>query len=509
MKTHLFFISLLAAFYVHAQQPVYRNLGPKVNSAYAELMPYITADGQKIFFVREDHPANTQSPQHTQDIWFSKREADGSWSEAKHLGFPFNTARFNSMFYQSPDGTQRIIRGRYSKAERIGDGFSVCRLTAKGWSDPEALDMPGYERMSKGNYSGMCMSVDNRTIILYFSRVEDGNENDLYVSHLIGGNRWTKPEHMGKVVNTQYDESTPFLAPDGVTLYFSSERPGGYGSADIWMSRRLDESWTNWSEPVNMGPTINDNRWQAYYTLAAQGNVAYIVVGDGPGGHGRNDICIIDTEVEKRPNPVALISGRVFNSKTDAPLGAAITYFTLPEGTEAGIAQANPQTGEYQIVLPCGKLYGFKATAAGFYAVSENLDLSASKEYQEVKRDLKLTPIEKGQVVRLNNIFFETGKAELRSASFVELDNLVKVLTDNPTMTIAIAGHTDDVGSDEANLKLSDDRAQAVMNYLTAKGIAATRLSAKGFGEAKPVVQNSSDENRALNRRVEFTIQTQ
>ncbi len=515
---HIFAIAFLfAASALNAQSastaqqsakaaPVYKNLGATVNSSYSELMPYITADGSKLFFVREDHPQNTQSPQETQDIWFCKREADGSWSEAKHLGFPFNTASSNTIFYQSPDGTQRIIRGVFEKSERIGDGFSVSRLTAKGWSDPQPLRMHGYERMSKGNYSGMCMSVDNRTIILYFSRKEDSSINDLYVSHLISGNEWSKPEPLGETINTPGDESTPFLAADGVTLYFSSERPGGYGSADIWVSRRLDDTWTKWSEPVNLGPTVNDERWQAYYSIAAAGNVAYVVVGAGNGGFGGTDICTIEPEKADQPKPVALINGRVFSSKTNLPVSAAVNYFTLPDGAEAGIAQSNPQNGEYQIVLPAGKLYGFKAAANGYYAVSENIDLTGLTAYTEIKRDLALTPIETGQIVRLNNIFFETGKAELRPESFAELDNLVKVLNDNLTMNIAIAGHTDDVGSDEANMKLSDDRAQAVMNYLISKGIQAGRLSAKGFGESKPVVQNTSDENRALNRRVEFTI---
>jgi OmpA-OmpF porin, OOP family len=486
--------------------PVYKNLGATVNSSYSELMPYITADGSKLFFVRENHPQNTQSPQETQDIWFCKREPDGGWSEAKHLGFPFNTARNNSIFYQSPDGTQRIIRGVFEKSERIGDGFSVSRLTAKGWSDPQPLRMHGYERLSKGIYSGMCMSVDNRTIILYFSRKEDSSINDLYVSHLIGGNEWSKPEPLGETINTPGDESTPFLAADGVTLYFSSDKPGGFGSADIWVSRRLDDTWTKWSEPVNLGPTVNDERWQAYYSIAAAGNVAYVVVGAGNGGFGGTDICTIEPQKADQPKPVALISGRVFSSKTNLPVSAAVNYFTLPDGAEAGIAQSNPQNGEYQIVLPAGKLYGFKAAANGYYAVSENIDLTGLTTYTELKRDLALTPIETGQIVRLNNIFFETGKAELRPESFAELDNLVKVLNDNLSMNIAIAGHTDDVGSDEANMKLSDDRAQAVMNYLISKGIQAGRLSAKGFGESKPVVQNTSDENRAQNRRVEFTI---
>jgi outer membrane protein OmpA-like peptidoglycan-associated protein len=207
-----------------------------------------------------------------------------------------------------------------------------------------------------------------------------------------------------------------------------------------------------------------------------------------------------------RPKPVVLITGRVLDQKTGKPLSAEIVYNLITGGDPIGSAISNEETGEYQIVLPYGKNYRFNAIASGYYAVSENMDLSDLKEYKEIKRDLYLVPIEVGQVVRLNNIFFEFGRAELKQESFNELDRVVTLLTENPSMSIEIAGHTDNVGSDVDNLKLSQDRANAVVAYIVSKGISATRIVSKGYGESIAIADNSTEEGRAVNRRVEFKI---
>ena len=264
------------------------------------------------------------------------------------------------------------------------------------------------------------------------------------------------------------------------------------------MSKRLDDTWQNWTEPVNLGPQINSSAWDAYFTIPASGDYFYMI---------RNgDLVKIKAKEEQKPNPVVLITGKVLNSKTNEPIGTAINYFDLATGNEIGIASSNPKTGEFTIILPYGKNYSFKATAQGYYSVTENLDLSAVSSYKEISKNLLLSPIETGQVIRINNIFFETAKSILKQESFFELDNLAKLLTDNPSMEIFIAGHTDNVGNDEYNNKLSKERAAAVVTYLTGKNIVASRLTSDGFGKTKPVADNSNDDGKALNRRVEFTI---
>jgi outer membrane protein OmpA-like peptidoglycan-associated protein len=210
----------------------------------------------------------------------------------------------------------------------------------------------------------------------------------------------------------------------------------------------------------------------------------------------------------ERPDPVVLVSGNVYNAKTRKPISASLVYETLPDGVIAGNGVSGAEDGAFKIVLPYDKNYSIRATADKFFAVSENLNLdSLVKEgYKEIHKDLYLVPIEIGQVVRLNNVFFDFDKYNLREESFIELDRVVKLLSENPAIEIEMSAHTDSKGSDDYNFTLSDNRAASVRTYILGKGIAATRIVSKGYGESKPVVANDTDENRQLNRRVEFTI---
>lgn len=490
---------------VGMQAQTLENVGSRVNSKYDELAPYITPDGKKLFFVRENDPQNTLMPEKTQDIWYSKLEEDGKWSASKHLGNPFNKTWYNSIFYQSADGNTRIIRGAFRKGSFKGSGFSITQLTKEGWSEPEAITVKKYERMSKGRSSGICIGNDNKTMVMYLSETEKENTDDLFVSFLEKDKTWSAPRSLGPDINTANVETTPFLAADNITLYFSSNRPGGYGSNDIYMSRRLDSTWRKWSTPVNLGPGINTSAWDAYYTIPASGNFAYMV--SGKNSFGGMDIVRIKPAEETKPKPVALISGKVLDSKTKLPVQAEISYQYLPDGAEAGLARSHVTSGEYQIILPSGSFYSYRAAASGYYAVSENLDLKELTEYKEIVQNLYLVPIQTGEVIRLNNIFFNTGKWELKSESFMELNRVAQLLKDNPSMAIEIAGHTDNVGKDDFNLTLSGNRAKAVADYIVSQGIVAERLSSRGFGKAKPVASNDTEEGRKENRRVEFTIQ--
>jgi flagellar motor protein MotB len=255
------------------------------------------------------------------------------------------------------------------------------------------------------------------------------------------------------MINTPYLEGCPFLASDGVTLYFSSTKPGGLGDADIYRTRRLDESWTKWSMPENLGPAINSSNRETYYSLSASGDYAFMVT--NPGEHGKSDIVKVRIEEKERPDPVVLVSGRVLNAITREPLEAAIEYEILAEGKKLGVAESDPETGEYKMVLPKGKQYGFSAEAGGFLSVSENLDLSNLSSYKEIEKDLLLVPIQKGQTVRLNNIFFESGSAVLKPESFPELDRLAVILNIRKSMEIEIVGHTDFTGEETLNQELS------------------------------------------------------
>jgi OmpA-OmpF porin, OOP family len=210
-----------------------------------------------------------------------------------------------------------------------------------------------------------------------------------------------------------------------------------------------------------------------------------------------------------RPKPVVLVTGHVLNAKTNEPIAGKILYESLTTGKELGIAYSDPRDGYYSIVLPAGEEYGFLAESKGFFPVSENIDLRKLTAYEEVKRDLKLVPLEAGSIARLNNLFFDTGKADLRTQSTKELKRLIDLLKDNVTMTIEVAGHTDDVGTDLNNLELSKRRSAAVTAYLVKNGIGEARLKSVGLGETKPQLPNTTPENRQVNRRVEFKIVAQ
>ena len=357
--------------------------------------------------------------------------------------------------------------------------------------------------MYQGKYLSFNMHPDNKTLLMSFSEKEGDEDSDLYISFKTDNNEFSAPMAL-TALNSTGDDIGPFLAADGVTLYWSSNRSGGFGDNDIWMSKRLDDTYQKWTTPLNLGASINTSNWDSYYTIPASGEYAYMV--SSKNSIGRSDVVRIKLKEEYKPNPVVLIKGRVLDKKTNKPVLANINYVTLADNKEIGITQSHPETGEYQIILPYGKLYGFQASAKGYYSVSDNLDVTDLKEYKEITRDLYLVPLEVGQVVRLNNIFFEFGKAILKPESFIELDKVVKFMNENPNMEIALGGHTDNVGSDDYNLKLSTERSKAVLEYIVSKGIITTRLTTQGYGKTKPLAENNTEEGKALNRRVEFTI---
>ena len=486
------------------------NLGPNINTELAELRPTISADGNLLFFICENHPENTKydAISNSQDIWFAERDSFGNWSKAVHLGYPLNTTHYNAVYWISPDNNRILIRGAFIDGDYVGNGVSLSYLKKNGnWSKPNALRIKNYEKYDRGRRSGATMAHDGQTLLLYMTPEKGSYNNDIYVCFLQPDGSWSEPKTIGKKIDLpDYDEMTPYLASDGETLYFSSNRPGGLGDNDIWMTKRLDKTWQKWSEPVNLGSPINTPDWDAFFTLDAGGEYAYLT--SGLNSYGESDIVRVKLLEKEKPNPVVLVDGNVYNKKTNEPLSASLIYETLPDGTEAGNGVSNPTDGSFKIVLPYDKNYLIRATADKFFAQSENLNLDSLVKagYREIHKDLYLVPIEIGQVVRLNNVFFDFDKWDLRPESFVELDRVVKLLEENPAIEIEMSAHTDSYGTDEYNFKLSDNRARSCMEYILSKGIAPGRITSHGYGETVPVVPNDTPENRQLNRRVEFKI---
>ncbi|MDP4288707.1 MAG: OmpA family protein [Bacteroidota bacterium] len=490
------------------------NLGPGINSPFDEVLPVISPDGKTLFVDRKNHPQNFRlSPglirsndTNNDNIWFSSADARGNWQPLQNIGPLLNNGFGSFVASVTPDGNTLLIGGSFrSKGGRPGSehfGLWLTHRTKTGWEYPEEVIVRDF--YTNARFVEFSLSNDGRSIVLSLDRADSRGHKDLYVSFLQGDGTWSAPKNLGSMVNSPADEATPFIAADGKTLYFASDGFAGYGGMDMFITRRLDDTWQHWTEPQNLGPQLNTPGWDAYYTVPASGEYAYFVSTEN--SYGAGDIFRVKLPEALKPQAVVLISGKVLDAKTGKPVSAAIKYEDLSAGQEIGGASTNPSTGIYKITLPAGKNYGYRAIAPGYIAVSENLDLREAHDYQELERDLTLVPIQKGEIVRINNIFFETGKAELRPESYPELDRLVQLLKDRPEMEIAIGGHTDTVGTPVANQQLSEARATSVEAYLIRKGIAARRLRAKGYGETQPIATNATDEGRRQNRRVEFTI---
>ncbi|MCF8360258.1 MAG: OmpA family protein [Prolixibacteraceae bacterium] len=481
------------------------NLGTGVNSIYNESGPVISSDGNMLFFVRRDFPEIISKwGEENQEIYLSLRDEDGNWGKAQNIGPPLNNNSSNFVISVTPDMNALMVGNTYTAdGEPAGGGLSISQKTANGsWSVPKKIEIDNFE--NKNKYTSFALSPDRNVMVMCIETEESLGDLDIYVSFLKENNHWTEPRHMGNVINTYDTELSPFIAADGKTMYFSSFGHPGYGSADVFITRRLDDTWVNWSVPKNMGHEINTAGWDANFIIPASGEIAYLSTEEN--AMGVSDIFRIQLPRDARPEMVVLIHGKVLNAKTKEPLAASIEYRILKDNKESGTASSSPQDGTYKIALPRGEVYAFLAEKEGFYSISDNIDLTNLEEYAEIERDLFLAPIEKGEVIRLNNLFFEFDKSELLEESIGELERLFALLQQNSTMKIEINGHTDNVGSDEYNLDLSKKRANSVMNYLIENGIDHQRLIAKGFGETKPKATNDTENGRQINRRVEFAI---
>lgn len=479
------------------------RLSESINTIYDEDAPMISPDGKTIYFVRKNHPENVGGYQDRDDIWNSRLDHNGQWTPSRNMGVPLNNKHNNFVQSITPDGNTILLANIYNSDGTTGDGVSVTYRTKEGWAFPEKQLIDGYLNLSK--YANYYLSNDGRVLLLAIEGKDSYGNLDLYVSFMEGENKWSKPRNLSEMLNTPQNDFSPFLAADGVTLYFSSDGYPGYGDADIYVTSRLDETWTNWSEPQNLGNVVNTPGSDSKYNIPASGEFAYFATEHN--SIGKKDIFRIQLPKIAKPQAVVLISGKVMNERTNKPVDAKIIVEELPDGKEVAIARTDPTTGEFKIILPAGKKYGFRAIGLGFFDSNKNIDLTDVDEYMEITDELlRLNPIEVGQVVRLNNIFFETAKATLKPESFPELDRTVKFLESNKNLEIEIAGHTDDVGPDDYNMKLSKDRAQSVTNYIILNGIDSKRLIVKGYGETRPVAFNQSEEGRAMNRRVEFKV---
>lgn len=472
-----------------------------INSDYSELAPIISSDGKVLYFTRQAHPDNIGNEKQ-QDVWYSVSNDGIEFGKPILLGSPINNKFNNFAISVTPDNNTLLLGNVFLKNQPPAPGLSLSHRTENGWSYPEPLIINGMNSKSKQNsYS---LGNDGKTLLLSINRDDSFGEHDLYVSFLSDNGTWTQPMNLGPKINTASNEESPFLASDNKTLYFSGDGYPGLGRNDIFMTRRLDDTWQNWSEPINLGNKINSIYWDAYFSVTASGDFAYFV--SSTQAPFSEDIYRIPLPKAVQPTSVVLISGKVLNKINNKPISASIIYEELPSGKEIGIAHSNPLTGEYKITLPAGKNYGFLAKADSFISINENLNLSKLNEFKEIKKDLFLVPFQAGQTIKLNNIFFETGKYDILPDSYPELNRVIQLMNENPNLKIKIAGHTDNIGGKKENQILSENRAKAITNYFVSKNISQNRLVSEGYGKSKPITSNETEDGRSQNRRVEFII---
>lgn len=475
------------------------NMGAGINSKEQEYLPVLTADEETVIFTRQVNG--------NEDFYKSSRKS-GSWDKSVYLSKNINTDTYNEgAQYISPDGMYLFFTG-CNRPDGLGRcDIYVSRREGKDWSKPFNIGAPVN---TSGWESQPSLSADGHT--LYFTSTRPGGRGgyDIWKSDLKSDGSWTNPVNLGPNINTAYDEQSPFIHPDGQTLYFSSNGWPGLGNKDIFISRKdtsadLSEG-LNWGKPENLGYPINTFGEESSMTIAGNGKTAFFA-SDKPGGFGGLDLYSFELPVNLRPKPVTYVKGKVFDKKTNEPLTARIRITNLKSGKAIYDDSNDDGSGEFLVSLMAGQNLALSADKEGYLFYSEHFSLdkpnSADKPFI---LSVPLQKLEVGGVVALRNVFFETNKYELLPESKTELQQLINFLTLNPELSIEIQGHTDNVGDENVNLLLSENRAKSVYNYLTGNKVNSSRLTVKGYGESKPVEDNSTEEGRQKNRRTEFRI---
>lgn len=464
------------------------SLGEPVNSELGEYAPVISADGRLLLFCR--------FIEGSEDIYASGREGE-SWGRPYPIEALNTREHHEAPIALSADGTTMLIY----------DG-GIVKSTDKqpgGWSAPRNFFPEAYTP----DWQGGTTFASNREAVIFAARSEDvigarAEDNiDLFVSLRQPGGEWGPPASLGAVLNTPFEDRSPFLHPDMRTLYFSSRGHGGLGSLDVFVTTRIGDGWTKWTAPVNLGKEINLPGRDWGYKVSTDGATAYFSA-DVPGR--REELFQVGVPEGLRPQPVATIRGLLLGLD-GAPLPAALLLEDLTTGETVGQARPDPATGEFFITLPSGRLYSYTVQGPGIYPVSNNIDLRGSATPLEVEEKIQaptLEEIEEGNItLPLKNLFFETDKYDIRPESFPELNRLAELMKAY-NLQVEIAGHTDNIGGEEYNLSLSRNRAEAVRGYLLNRGAGASQVTAAGYGLTQPLAGNESPEGRAMNRRVEI-----
>ncbi len=485
--------------YVFAPQ----NLGSAVNSDEPEYFPSLTIDGKELVFTRRLNHFN-------EDFFSSTKTKDG-WANALPLKGNINTPQNEAAQNISQDG-QWLVFTANNRPDSYGNfDLYISYLTPLGWS--EASNLGGIVNSDQWD-AQPCLSPDKKDLYFASRRFGGFGGSDIYVCHLKSNGRWGEPENLGGGINTAGDDQCPFIHADNQTLYFTSDGWPGYGGNDLFYVRktRLNDKvgqgyGGSWSKPMNLGYPINTIDDEGTLFIAADGKTAYYA-SDRSDSRGSHDIYTFELPENVRAGKTLWVKGIVSDKKTGKGLISSVELTDLASKQSISKVQTD-ESGNYFMTLPVGKDYAFNVNEKGYLFYSDNFLMADHSPDSVYEKNIALQPIEANASIVLKNIFFDVNKFELKPQSQVELDKLVQLLDENPNLKIEISGHTDNVGKPADNLLLSNNRAKAVVSYLVHKNIAAQRLTAKGYGETKPVADNKTEEGRALNRRTEMKVVSQ
>ncbi len=468
-----------------------KNAGSGVNSAESEYFPCLTIDGKELIFTRRVKEIN--------EDFYHSRSNGGQWETGRPIEGKINTPSSEAAQSISSDG-QWLVFTANNRADSYGNyDLYISYQTPLGWSDPGNLG----GRVNSDQWDSQpCLSPDKRELFFSSRRFGGFGGMDIYVCHMQENGKWSAPENLGANINTPGDDQCPFIHADNQTLYFVSNGLLGYGGNDLFVTRKGYQG--AWEKAKNLGYPINTIDDEGTLFVAADGKTAYYA-SDRSDSKGGLDIYSFELRENVRPFKTLWVKGEVFDKKTNAGLSSTIELTDL--ATNHVISKVETDgSGGYFMTLPVGKDYAFNVNHTGYLFFSDQFLLANRSPDSIYEKNIPLVPIEVDASMVLKNIFFDVNKFDLKKESQSELDELVHLLTVNPTLRIEISGHTDNVGKPADNLTLSNNRAKAVITYLAGKNISATRLVSKGYGETKPIADNKTEESRSLNRRTEMRV---
>jgi len=485
------------------------NLGLALNTKFPEYTPLVSADESLIIFTsRRDDTFGGDVDQRDQlffeDIYLSTK-LNGKWIPAKNLGQVVNTLSHDAAAGLSPDGHTLIV----FKGDKNSGDILISKLVKGYFTKP--VDA-GKNINTKYHESAACLSPDGNTLYFVSDKPGGFGGRDIYKSRWNDVSKaWLPAENLGDTINTPYDEEGVFMHPDGRTLYFASQGHNTMGGYDIFYS--MYEGNGKWSSPVNIGYPVNTPDDDVFFVVSASGTHGYYA-SIRKEGLGEKDLYMITFREEEKTastptipkSRMAILKGVVRNANTKEPLAANIELIDLEKGEHIGNFDTDSKTGQYLVSLPAGRNYGAVAYSEGFLFESDHFNVSDTAAYSEIIMDIDMKPLEEGNNIILTNIFFDTDRFDLKIQSKNILDRVVKLMKDFPSLKVEISGHTDNVGKDEYNHRLSEDRAQSVVEYLIQQKISKDRLTYVGYGETRPFATNDTEEGRAKNRRIEFKI---